>query len=51
MTKRRTVTIRNVDEDVLALLSEIREKERRQLAAILEDCVHAYWAAYYDAEE
>lgn len=39
---RKTMTIKNVDAEVVDLLTELRITERRQLAAILEDCVNAY---------
>ena len=45
---RKTMTIKNVDADVVELLTELRITERRQLAAILEDCVNAY---AYSAED
>ena len=45
---RKTMTIKNVDAEVVELLTELRITERRQLAAILEDCVNAY---AYSAED
>ncbi|MFV1602328.1 MULTISPECIES: hypothetical protein [unclassified Phaeobacter] len=40
--ERKTITIKNVDQDVIEMLADLRLTERRQLAAILEDCVNAY---------
>lgn len=51
MTGRRTITIRNVDEDVLALLAQIRATERRQMAVIFEEALRVYWEQYYDDPE
>ena len=45
---RKTMTIKNVDAEVVELLTELRITERRQLAAILEDCVNAYADAVDD---
>ncbi|WP_299779493.1 hypothetical protein [uncultured Roseobacter sp.] len=47
--KRKTITIKNVDQDVIEMLADLRLTERRQLAAILEDCVNAY--VYADGDE
>lgn len=46
--EQANLTIRNVDVEVIELLRDIRKSERRQLAAILEECVRDYWGAYYD---
>lgn len=47
----KTLTIKNVDLNTVAALRSIRRDERRQLAAILEDCVRTYEEAYYQEEE
>lgn len=42
-----SVTIKNVDQQIIELLREIRIIERRQLAAIFEDCIREYWSNTY----
>lgn len=41
MLKRYSV--RNLSEEAIAMLAEIRADERRELGAILESCILAYW--------
>jgi hypothetical protein len=43
-------SVRNVDEDAINLLAEIKAEERRELGAILEDCIHTYWREVFDEE-
>lgn len=47
----QNITIKNVDTEIIDILREIRLLERRQLAAILEDCVNEYWCKTYEEEE
>ncbi|WP_425044656.1 hypothetical protein [Primorskyibacter sp. S87] len=48
---RRTLTVKNCDEEVLESLRDIRRNERRQLAVIIEDCIEAYITLHYDEVE
>lgn len=36
-------SVRNLDQEAIDMLADIRAEERRELGAILEDCIHAYW--------
>lgn len=45
------ITIKNVSRETAATLKGIRLDERRQLSAILEDCVQAYCDATYEEED
>ena len=40
---RKPLTVKNVSIETLEMLRELRIEERRQLSAILEDCVQSYW--------
>jgi hypothetical protein len=44
----KTLTVKNVSEDVIELLRSIRHYERRQLAVIIEECVAAYYQSNYE---
>jgi len=44
----KSITIKNVSQETVAMLRDIRIDERRQLSAILEDCVQAYWEVTYE---
>ena len=35
-------SVRNLDQDAIDMLAEIRAEERRELGAILEDCIQSY---------
>lgn len=48
---QQNITVKNVSIDTVELLREIRLNERRQLAAILEDCVREYWNIVYGDEQ
>lgn len=50
MTHKR-LSVKNVSTDALEMLMEIRTLERRQVAAILEDCIEAYWREMFDYED
>jgi hypothetical protein len=41
-------SVRNLDEDAIDLLAEIKAEERRELGAILEDCIQSYWHEVFD---
>jgi hypothetical protein len=43
-------SVRNLDEDAIHLLAEIKDVERRELGAILEDCILSYWHEVFDEE-
>lgn len=49
MLKRYSV--RNLNEEAIEMLAEIRAEERRELGAILEDCILAYWQDLFTEEE
>ncbi|RLJ59101.1 hypothetical protein BCF46_1245 [Litoreibacter meonggei] len=36
-------SVRNLNEDAIDMLAEIKAEERRELGAILEDCINTYW--------
>lgn len=48
MLKRYSV--RNLEQDAIEMLAEIKAEERRELGAILEDCIHAYWCDLFEYE-
>lgn len=48
--ERKTVIIKNVALEIVDMLRDIRLEERRQLAAIFEDCVRSYWEDTYEEE-
>lgn len=43
-------SVRNLDEDAIDLLAEIKAEERRELGAILEDCIQSYWNEVFDED-
>ncbi|SFS20076.1 hypothetical protein SAMN05444714_2470 [Yoonia litorea] len=44
-------SIRKLDEEAIAILSEIRTMERREIGAIIEDCILNYWHDVIEAED
>ena len=51
MTRKR-LSVKNISINALEMLAEIRITERRQVAAILEDCIEMYWHELFgEAEE
>jgi hypothetical protein len=46
MLKRFSVP--NLDQDAIAMLPDIKAEERRELGAILEDCISAYWHELFE---
>ncbi|MBB3992409.1 galactose-1-phosphate uridylyltransferase [Sulfitobacter undariae] len=43
-------SVRNLDEDAIDMLADIKAEERRELGAILEDCISAYWHELFEAD-
>jgi len=41
-------SVRNLDQDAIDMLAEIRAEERRELGAILEDCIQSYWSEVFE---
>ena len=44
-------SVRNLDEDAIEMLADIKAEERRELGAILADCIYAYWHDIFDVDE
>ncbi len=44
-------SVRNLDQEAIDMLADIKAEERRELGAILEDCIHAYWQDLFEIEE
>ena len=44
----RRYSVRNLDGEAIAILAEIKAIQRREIGAILEDCILEYW---YDLME
>jgi len=46
-------SVRNLDQDAIEMLADIKAQERRELGAILEDCIQSYWHEIFedDAED
>lgn len=45
-------SVRNLDQDAIEMLAEIKTQERRELGAILEDCINTYWHdVFVDADK
>ena len=49
--QQSSITIKNIDREIIELLREIRIVERRQLAAIFEDCIREYWNNTYGDDD
>ncbi|WP_164661338.1 hypothetical protein [Tropicibacter sp. Alg240-R139] len=49
MLKRYSV--RNLDQSAIEMLTDLKSEERRELGAILEDCIHAYWNEVFSSED
>ncbi len=45
MLKRYSV--RNLDQEAIDMLAELKAEERREMGAILEDCIHSYWCEVF----
>ena len=45
-------SVRNLDQEAIDMLADIKAEERRELGAILEDCINAYWQELFgDADD
>lgn len=44
-------SVRNLDQGAIDMLAEIRAEERRELGAILEDCIHSYWSEMFEEDD
>jgi len=49
MLKRYSV--RNLDQDAIDMLGELKAVERREVGAILEDCINSYWREVFEDEQ
>ncbi|AUR00794.1 hypothetical protein [Phaeobacter inhibens] len=45
---RKKISIRQVDEDVIEMLGELREEQRRFAGAIVSDAIREYWEATFN---
>lgn len=43
-------SVRNLDQDAIDMLADIKAEERRELGAILEDCICVYWHELFEVE-
>jgi hypothetical protein len=43
-------SVRNLDQDAIEMLADIKAHERRELGAILEDCIQSYWHEVFDED-
>lgn len=43
-------SVRNLDQDAIEMLADIKAQERRELGAILEDCIQSYWHEVFDED-
>ena len=43
-------SVRNLDQDAIEMLADIKALERRELGAILEDCIQSYWHDVFDED-
>jgi hypothetical protein len=47
----RRYSIRNLSQDAIDMLAEIKAEERREIGAILEQCIVDYWhQVFYEVE-
>lgn len=44
-------SVRNLNEDAIDMLADIKAEERREFGAILEDCIGDYWRQIFDDAE
>ncbi len=44
-------SVRNLDQDAINMLAQIRAEERRELGAILEDCIQGYWSELFEDDD
>lgn len=50
ITMHKKITIRGLNVEAWKMLVELREVERRQTGAVLEDCIRYYYENYFDDE-
>lgn len=43
-------SVRNLHENAIDMLAEIKVVERREFGAILEDCISTYWDEVFDED-
>ena len=48
---RKRYSIRNLHQDAITMLAEIKAEERREIGTILEDCVRSYWQQVFEIVE
>ncbi|WP_413219523.1 hypothetical protein [Tritonibacter mobilis] len=48
---RKKISIRQVDEDAIEMLAELREEERRFAGAIVSDAIREYWVSVFGDDE
>lgn len=41
-------SVRNLDQDAIEMLADIKAQERREFGAILEDCIQSYWHEIFE---
>jgi len=41
-------SIRNLSQDAIDMLAEIKAEERREIGAILEECIADYWHQVFE---
>jgi len=44
---RKKLSVRQVDEDAIEMLAELRDEERRFSGAIISDAIREYWEAVF----
>ncbi len=48
----RRYSIRKLNQDAIKMLADIRAEERREIGAILEECISDYWhQIFYEVED
>jgi len=41
-------SVRKLDQNAIEMLAQIKIEERRELGAILEDCINSYWHEVFE---
>lgn len=41
-------SVRKLDQEAIEMLGELRAFERREVGAILEDCINSYWREVFE---
>ena len=48
----RRYSIRNLSQNAIRMLADIKTEERREIGAILEECISDYWhQIFYEVED